>query len=374
MRKWMIVAMTVGVAACRGPAEAPATDKPPEVGVVTLAAQDVTLKAELAGRTVAYRSAEVRPQVSGIVLQRHFVEGSQVKAGQLLYQIDPASYQAALQQAEATLASARAALANLRSRAQRYAELAKIDGISRQDGEEADAEYRKGLAAERAGTAAVAAARVELARTRVLAPISGRIGRSSVSEGALVTAGQSAALATIQQLDPIYVDVTQSSQELLRLKRRQADGELAPSGTRALLRLEDGSPYAQAGRLRFAELNVDRLSGAVTLRAEFPNPDGLLLPGMYVRVELEQGVQRNAVLAPQQGVSHDEQGRATALVLLADKRVEQRVLTTQGTQGAYWLVTAGLGAGDRLIVDGLQRARPGETATPVALPAKQGRG
>ncbi|MEO9456310.1 efflux RND transporter periplasmic adaptor subunit [Chromobacterium phragmitis] len=212
-----------------------------------------------------------------------------------------------------------------------------------------------------------------VSRTRVLAPISGRIGRSAVSEGALVTSGQSATLATIQQLDPMYVDIVQSSQDLLAFKRRQADGELEPAGAAARLKLEDGAPYRHPGKLRFTELNVDRVSGAVTLRAEFPNPEGLLLPGMYVRAELEQGVRRQAVLAPQQGVARDDKGRATALVLGAGDKVEQRVLTTEGTHGAYWLVTTGLKAGDRLIVDGLQRARPGEAATPVALPAQAGR-
>ncbi|QRO34203.1 efflux RND transporter periplasmic adaptor subunit [Chromobacterium violaceum] len=373
MRILTVVAMAASLAGCGAAERTPEAGKPPEVGVVRLEAKDVAIRAELAGRTVAYRSAEVRPQVNGIVLKRHFTEGSLVKAGDLLYQIDPAGYQAALRQAEATLASARAALGSLKGRAERYAELAKIDGVSRQEREEADADYRKGLAAVKAGEAAVAAARVDLSRTRVLAPISGRIGRSAVSEGALVTSGQSAALATIQQLDPMYVDIVQSSQDLLAFKRRQADGELEPAGAAARLKLEDGAPYRHPGKLRFAELNVDRVSGAVTLRAEFPNPEGLLLPGMYVRAELEQGVRRQAVLAPQQGVARDDKGRATALVLGAGDKVEQRLLTTEGTHGAYWLVTAGLKAGDRLIVDGLQRARPGEAAKPVALPAYAGR-
>ncbi|WP_051319167.1 efflux RND transporter periplasmic adaptor subunit [Chitinimonas koreensis] len=354
------------LAGCNAEPEQPPPELAPKVGVVTLQAQDAVLRSELSGRTSAYRVSEVRPQVSGIVRRRLFEEGAAVRAGQVLYQIEPASYQAAHEQAEAALANAQASLASLRSKSERYAELLKIKAVSQQAYDEAQAAYQQGLAAIKAGQATLKTARVELDRTRIVAPIGGRIGRSGVSEGALVTAGQGDALATVQQLDPIFVDIVQSSQELVRLKRRLAAGGLSPAGARVALKLEDGSAYEHPGVLKFAEVGVDPASGAVTLRAQFPNPDGLLMPGMYVRAEVEQGIERGAILVPQQGVSHNVRGEPTARVVNAANRVEERVLRAEGTSGNRWIVTAGLKPGERLIVDGLQRAIPGQPVEPVA--------
>jgi len=318
------------------------------VGVVTLQPQPYTLTSELPGRTSAYRVAEVRPQVNGILQKRLFEEGSEVKAGQQLYQIDAAVYQASYKSAEASLASAR-------SLAERYRELVGDQAVSRQA-------YDEARAAQLAAEAALERASIDLRYTKVLAPIAGRIGRSAVTEGALVSNGQATALATIQQLDPIYVDVTQSATELLRLRRELADGQLEQAGdnaARVRLTLEDGSAYAHEGRLEFSEVSVDESTGSVTLRAVFPNPEHLLLPGMYVQAELVAGVNRQAILAPQQGVTRNPRGDATALVVNASNVVEARVLQASRTAGNYWLVTSGLVAGDRLITEGLQFVKPG---------------
>jgi len=326
-----------------GPQARPA----PQVGVVTLEAQPFTLTTELPGRTAAYRVAEVRPQVDGIVQKRLFKEGSEVKAGQQLYQIDPAIYQATLKSAEASVLSSR-------SLAERYKVLVADQAVSRQ-------QYDEARAAQLQAEAALEKARIDVRYTKVLAPISGRIGRSAVTEGALVNNGQSQALAQIQQLDPIYVDVTQSASELLRLRRELASGQLEQIGGAAKvnLTLADGSTYAHAGRLEFSEVSVDQGTGSVVLRAVFPNPEQLLLPGMFVQAQLQTGGKAAAILAPQQGVARNAKGEATAMVVNAENKVEPRVLKAERTAGSFWLVSEGLQPGDRLITEGLQFIQPG---------------
>ncbi|HLV19171.1 MAG TPA: efflux RND transporter periplasmic adaptor subunit [Pseudomonas sp.] len=344
-------AIATMLAACKDQAPAQgagATPPAPLVGIVTLEAQPYALTTELPGRTTAYRSAEVRPQVNGIIQKRLFEEGSEVKAGQQLYQIDASVYEATLKSAEATLASTRAL-------AQRYAELVKDNAVSQQAHDEARAAYLQ-------AQANLEQARINLRYTKVLAPIDGRIGRSLVSEGALVNNGQAQPLATIQQLDPIYVDVTQSSTELLRMRKALAEGRLQKAGENAAkvsLKLEDGSTYPHEGKLEFSEVSVDASTGSVTVRALFPNPDKLLLPGMFVKAELVSGVMENAILAPQQGISRDPRGRPLAMVVNEEGKVEARLVTTERADGNRWLVTAGLKAGDRLITEGLQYIQPG---------------
>ncbi|WP_179526753.1 efflux RND transporter periplasmic adaptor subunit [Ectopseudomonas composti] len=335
---------------------APQTQQTPQVGVVTLEAKPFTLTSEVPGRTSAYRIAEVRPQVNGIIQKRLFTEGSEVKAGQQLYQIDPATYEATLKSAQATQLSAK-------SLADRYKLLVADKAVSQQA-------YDEARAAALQADAALEQARIDLRYTKVMAPISGRIGRSAVTEGALVSNGQTNAMATIQQLDPIYVDVTQSSKELLRLRRDLADGRLqkaSESAAKVALKLEDGSQYAHEGTLEFSEVAVDESTGSVTLRAVFPNPDHLLLPGMFVHAELLSGVRQNAILAPQQGVTRNQRGEPTAMVVGADNKVELRVLKADRTAGSAWLVEDGLKEGDRLITEGLQFVQPG--AEVKAVPA-----
>ena len=327
---------------------APPAPQTPEVGVVTLKAQPYTLTTELPGRTTAFRVAEVRPQVDGIILKRLFKEGADVKAGQQLYQIDPAMYEATANSAKATLQSAK-------SMSDRYKQLVSEQAVSRQ-------EYDTALANTQEAQSALQTAQINLRYTRVLAPISGRIGRSTVTEGALVTSGQTTEMATIQQLDPIYVDVTQSSAEMLKLRGDLASGRLEKAGDNAAtvkLTLEDGSEYAQEGRLEFSEVSVDQATGSVTLRAVFPNPDHVLLPGMFVHAQLPAGVSSKAILAPQQGVTRDLKGKPTALVVNKDNKVEQRELVANRTAGAYWLIEKGLAEGDRVITEGLQFVKPG---------------
>lgn len=338
---------------------------PPEVGVVVVKPQRVTLTSDLPGRTVPFFIAEVRPQVGGIIQKRLFTEGSDVKAGQVLYQIDPATYQAAYASAKAALARAEATLGTVRLKAQRYQELVKIKAVSQQDNDDAQATLKQAEADVAATKAAVETARINLAYTRVTAPISGRIGRSSVTGGALVTASQPAALATIQQLGSMYVDVTQSSAELLRLKQNLANGLLKNGGAaqaRVKLLLEDGSAYPLPGTLKFSEVTVDQSTGSVTLRAVFPNPKQTLLPGMFVRAVMEEGINEQAILVPQRGVTRNPKGEALAIVVGAGEKAEQRPIKVVRTVGDSWLVSDGLKAGDRVIVEGLQRARPG---TPV---------
>lgn len=338
----------------------------PQVGVVTLAAQAVPVVTELPGRTSPYAIAEVRPQVTGIVLERRFAEGGEVKAGQPLYRIDAATYEAALASARASQAKAEANLASTRAKAQRYAELVAIKAVSQQDNDDSQAALKQAEAELQAAKAAVETARIDLDYTRVASPIGGRIGKSGVTQGALVTANQATALATVQQLDPIYVDVTQSSAELLRLRRELGQGA-QKAGVKVTLRLEDGSVYPLAGKLQFSDVTVDPGTGSVTLRALFPNPERVLLPGMYVHAQIAEGVREQAILAPQQGVTRNAKGEAVALVVGADGKIEQRAVTAERTVGDRWLVTSGLRAGDRLVVEGLQKVRAGAAVTPVEV-------
>ena len=367
----VILAGYLVVAGCgkQNAAGAKAPMGPPEVGIVTIQPQRVALTTELAGRTSAHLVAEVRPQVSGIVKKRLFTEGSDVKAGDVLYQIDPASYQAAYNSAKAALARAEANLNPIRLKAGRYAELVKINAVSQQDYDDASASLKQAEADVAAAKAALETAGINLAYTKVTAPISGRIGRSSVTDGALVTANQPAALATIQDLNSIYVDVTQSSAELLKLRQSMASGLLKSSGAaqaRVKLLLEDGSAYPLTGRLKFSEVTVDQSTGSITLRAIFPNPKHVLLPGMFVRAILEEGINEHAILVPQRGVTRNQAGNAVVMVVGGDEKVEPRIIKVARTVGDNWLVGEGLKAGDRVILEGLQRARPG---TPVkAMP------
>jgi membrane fusion protein, multidrug efflux system len=349
---WLAAWVAMLMAGC-GHQAPPPTPPPPKVSVVVLKAEPVPITTELPGRINAFRTADVRPQVNGIILKRLFVEGSEVKAGQQLYLIDPAPYKAAYDSAVAALASA-AALA------ERYKPLVEANAVSKQD-------YDNAVASHLQAQAAVETARINLVYTRVLSPITGRISRSFITEGALATANQATALATVQQLDPVYVDVTQPSTTLVRLKREAAAGMLkqtAAGKTQVSIRLEDGSDYGHAGTLEFSEVTVDQGTGSVTLRALMPNPDRLLLPGMFVREQIEEGVRQDTVLAPQQGVSHDQKGDPTALVVGADNTVELRPLQTDRAMGDQWVVTSGLKPGDRLIVEGVQLAKPGAKVQP----------
>lgn len=364
----VVICFGLALSGCEQDGSAESALPAPDVGTVLVEARSVTLTTELPGRTSAYQVSEVRPQVGGIIQKRLFVEGAEVKAGQALYQIDPAIYQATYDSARANLAKAEASLISMRNKASRYEELVAIKAVSQQDNDDSQAALKQAQADVAAARAAVETARINLDYTRVAAPISGRIGRSSVTPGALVTAGQSAALATVQQLDTIYVDVTQSSAELLRLKRDLSSGQLKAAGANQAsvkLILEDGSLYPEAGKLQFSDVTVDQSTGSITLRAIFPNPRRDLLPGMYVRAVLEEGGEDGAILAPQQGVSRDTKGNPTALVVGTDNKVELRMLKTRRTVGDQWLVSEGLKAGDRLIVDGLQKIGPGMLVNPV---------
>lgn len=358
-----ILAVSLSLAGCSKPKPAAPPPGPPEVGIIVVKPEKASLTTELSGRTVPHLTAEVRPQVSGIIKKRLFTEGSDVKAGQVLYQIDPATYQAAFASARASEARVEASLVSVRLTEGRYRDLVKIKAVSQQDFDNASAALKQVEADLAFAKAAVETARINLAYTRVTAPISGRIGRSTVTEGALVTANQPAALATVQQLDSMYVDVTQSTAELLKLKQNLANGIMKKSASAQVkLLLEDGSKYPLAGTLKFSEVTVDQSTGSVTLRAVFPNPNQTLLPGMFVRAILEEGVDENAILIPQRGVTRNPKGDALVMVVGAEEKVEPRTIKVVRTVGESWLVSDGLKAGDRVILEGLQKARPG---TPV---------
>jgi membrane fusion protein (multidrug efflux system) len=334
----------------------------PEVAVVTVRTERVILTTELPGRTSAYLVAEIRPQVNGIVQELLFNEGSDVKAGSVLYQIDPAPYQAAYNNAVAALAKSEASLPPVRLKAERFGQLIAQKAISQQDFDNASAALRQAEADIEYSKATVESARINLAHTRVIAPITGRIGKSNVTIGALVTAHQASPLAVIQQLDPIYVDAAQSSATLLRLKRNIASGLLkgnGPNHTRVKLLLEDGIPYSQEGILKFSEVTVDSSTGSFILRMVFPNPKQILLPGMYVRAIVQEGEVDRAILVPQQGVSRDPKGNPVALIVDGEGKVRQRMITVDRAIGDKWLITDGLKPGDRLIVEGMQKVRPG---------------
>lgn len=348
--------------ACQNKKPEPPKGGPPEVGVVRVGTQDAPLELELPGRLSASQVAEIRPQVSGIVLKRLFTEGGFVRAGQPLYQLDAASLEAERARSAAALQKAEATLTVARSKAARDAELLKADAISRQAADDSAGALRQAEADVAVARAALDAARVQLERARIVAPISGRTEVSTVTAGALVTANQTQALTTVQQLDPMQVDIVQSSAELLSL-RRQLEGGTGSKQIRLLL--EDGSVHPQPGTLQVSGVTVDRGTGAVTLRATVPNPQGTLLPGMVVRAKLLAGVDSGAILVPQQGVSRSPTGDATALVVGEGNKVERRRLVLERAVGNQWLVTSGLKVGDQLIVEGLQRARPNQPVKPV---------
>ena len=344
----------------------------PEVAIVTVNPERVVLTTELPGRVSAYFVAEIRPQVNGIVQERLFNEGSDVNAGSVLYQIDPAPYQAAYKNALAALARSEANLPPVRLKAERFKELIGRNAISQQDFDNADAALRQAEAEVESSKAAVESARINLAYTRITAPISGRIGKSNVTVGALAIAYQGSAFATIQQLDPIYVDATQSSANLLQLKRSMEAGRIkgnGPNRTRVKLLLEDGTPYPQEGTLKFSEVTVDPTTGSFILRMVFPNPKHILLPGMYVRAILQEGEVDRAILVPQQAISRDPKGNPVALIVEGDGKVGQRMLALDRAIGDKWLVSEGLNPGDRLIVEGSQRIRPGGSVKVVPFDA-----
>lgn len=359
----LAVATALILSACSGQGENTAPQAaPPAVTIITVVAESVPAVIELPGRTAPYQVSEVRPQVSGIIQKRVFEEGSNVKAGQLLYQIDPAIYQAEYDSAKANLARAEATVGSEKLKAERYAELVKIEAVSKQANDEAAAALKQALAEVAAAKAALEKARIDLEYTRVVAPISGRIGRSAVTPGALVTANQAEALATVHQLDPIYVDVIQSSAELLQLQRKLEQGKLQRAGDNSIsvqLVLEDGSIYEEEGTLAFSEVAVDPSTGSITLRAVFPNDKGLLLPGMYVRARMTQGVANDAILVPHAAVSFDPRGNAVVMVVNAENTVESRIVKTAQSVKDKWVIIDGLNPGERVIVEGLQVARPG---------------
>nr|WP_130300797.1 MULTISPECIES: efflux RND transporter periplasmic adaptor subunit [unclassified Duganella] len=367
----MISALAVLAGCSKSTTEAPHKQQVAEVGVFKVAPEALQITTELPGRTAAYQVAEVRPQVSGLIQKRLFVEGADVKAGVPLYQIDAATYQAAYNSAKAALAKAKANLVAAAPKVARYKDLVAIEGVSRQDYDDAVAAHEQAKADVEAAVAALEQTKINLDYTHVDAPISGRISRSAVTPGALVTANQTTALTTVQQLDPIYVDVTQSSEDMLRLKREIESGGLKKNGGQAKvsLLLSDGTKYALEGKLQFSDVTVDPGTGNVTLRALFPNPKHDLLPGMFVRAVIESGVNEHAIAVPQQGVTRNPKGEATALVLNKEGKVEQRTLVTTGTLGAKWLVKSGLNEGDLLIVEGVQKVKPGAPAN-AAAPAK----
>jgi membrane fusion protein (multidrug efflux system) len=368
----LAVTLAIWTVACSKAPVSQAANGPIDVGVVTVQPQRVTLVTTLPGRTSAYLVAEVRPQVNGIIERRAFVEGSDVTEGSLLYQIDAAPYQAALDQTNAALAMAEANVPAIWSRAERLKELAAAHAVGQQDYDDAASALAKAEASVAASKAAVESARINLAYTPVKSPISGRIGRSSVTVGALVTAYQPIPLAVVQQLDPIYVDVTQATADILRLTRRIESGDLQQGSrlqTRVRLLLEDGTPYPNEGTLQFRDVSVDQTTGSVILRMVFPNPRRTLLPGMFVRAVVEEGVNEQAILAPQQGVTRDPKGNPQALVVNAAGKVELRALDVDRAIGTDWLVTKGLAPGDRLIVDGLDKVRPGVSVHAVPFTA-----
>jgi len=372
-RKNVVFMMLLGglvFAGCGGQQDSPPPPVP-EVAVITVRSHEVVLTSELPGRTSAFRVAEIRPQVSGLIQRRLFTEGSDVKAGQVLYQIDPAPFQAALDNAGAALGRVEANLPAVRSREERFRELLAVKAVSRQDYDDAEAALKQTEADVAYWKAMLEEARINLAYTRITAPISGRIGRSSVTEGALVTAYQPVALATIQQMDPMYVDVPQSTAELLRLKHRLEAGSLHQNGSgqrKVSLVLEDGTVYPVEGILQFREVTVDQTTGTVTLRVVFPNPEGVLLPGMFVRALVREGINEAAILVPQEAVSRDPKGNPLALIVNSQDKVEQRQIKLDRAIGNRWLVASGLAPGERIIVEGIQKVRPGSPVKTVTAP------
>ena len=357
-------AFAAGSALCLAVSVAACAKKPPPappaavLGYVVVRSESVTLTTELPGRTAAYATADVRPQVNGVIRARTFTEGADVRAGQVLFEIDPAPYRAQLGQAQAQLANAQALVVTQKLKSDRYADLVKINAVSRQDADDARAAYGQAVANVALAQAQLRTAAINLGYTRVTSPISGRIGRATVTQGGLATSGQAQALATVQQLDPVYVDFVQSSDELLKLKREIAGGKLEGAGPQAVdvhLILSDGSQYPAVGRLRFSEAQVDQTTGSVTLRAVFPNPNRTLLPGMYVRARVAQAVDAQGVLAPQAAVARNEKGEAVVTVVGPGDKPTPRTVKTGPAIGDKWLITDGLKPGDKLITEGLAK-------------------
>jgi membrane fusion protein (multidrug efflux system) len=370
VRLALSLSLGLGLEGCSKPKPPPAD--PPGVSVITIKLQAVNLESDLPGRTSPFQVSDVRPQVNGIIQARLFEEGANVRAGQMLYQIDPSPYRATYDQAVAQLAYARAALVTAKLKAERYDDMVKINAVSHQDADDARAVADQDSANVQQEIAAVESARINLAYTRVTAPIGGRIGASSFTQGALVTNGQTSALTTIQKLDPIYVDVAQTAEQLLLLKDAMAKSPAqrgsAPSAA-VHLQLGDGKEYPLLGRLKFTDVTVDQNTGSVTLRVLFPNPDAVLLPGMYVRAQVIEGVDEKGILAPQEAVTRDEKGRPTAMVVDDQGRAQARILVVAEAVGNQWRVTDGLNPGDRLIVVGGDNAKPGALVKVNATPA-----
>lgn len=368
MLRIALLSLPLALGACSRAGEAPPAPPTPQVTVVTVHAQSVPLTIELPGRTSANLVAQVRARVDGIVLRQEFKEGTAVKAGQRLYQIDPAPYNASLNSAQAALQKAQANLVSMTAQVERYKMLVGGNAVSKQDFDNAVASQGQAAADVASGKAAVETARINLGYTTVASPITGRAGISQVTPGAYVQASQATLMTTVQQIDPINVDLTQSSVEGLRLRRDYASGKLklnGPGQAKVTLLVEDGTQYSRPGSLQFTDITVDQTTGSVTVRALFPNPDSVLLPGMFVRAKVEEGVRENAFLVPQVGVTHDAQGKATARVVGPDNKVALRTLELAGTQGDQWIVEGGLENGDRVIVAGVQRAQPGATVQAV---------
>lgn len=359
-----VLALALALSAC---AKKPAKPPPriPEVGFVVMKPETVPLPIELAGRTSAYETSEVRPQVTGVIRARKFVEGSLVRQGQVLYEIDPSLYRAAVAQAAANVKSAEATAASTAVKAQRYKPLADMEAVSKQDYTDAQASANQAAASVAQTRAVLETARINLRFTTVPAPIAGRIGRSLATTGALVTSGQTASLASIQRLDPIFVDIQQSSADLVSLRRTLAAGGATSSSSAVKLTLEDGSEYGLTGKVAFSEPVVDPNTGTVTLRATFPNPSGLLLPGMYVRAHLSQATAQNAILVPQQGVARDPKGSATVYLVGPDNKAMLKTVKAERTVGDKWLITEGLTPGDKVITEGLDKVKPNQPVRPV---------
>ncbi|MEP4890922.1 MAG: efflux RND transporter periplasmic adaptor subunit [Aliiglaciecola sp.] len=363
----LVAVLTLLISACQQESAPTQTVSVPAVSYVAVTTGEHKIDTKMQGRVVASSIAEVRPQVGGIVQKRLFNEGNTVEQGELLYQIDPATYQAAYNEAKASLNSAKAALETAKLKDERYANLLKFEGVSQQDADDAHATYLEAKANIEKYEAALATAAINLEFTKVTAPISGHIGISNVTQGALVTALQTDELATIRKLDPIYVDMTKSSKEMLKLRQMLGSNGITQGSTEVSLTLEDGSEYDHKGRLKMQEVSVDSSTGTVTLRAEFPNPNGLLLPGMFVRTQVNEAVNENAILVPQQGIFHSASGEAYAYVIGEDNVVEKRVVETVNAVDNKWLISSGLSENDKLLVEGAGKIRPGSEVKPILV-------
>ncbi|MGO2132708.1 MAG: efflux RND transporter periplasmic adaptor subunit [Halomonas sp.] len=362
----MLAALVLTLAACTQESPTAPEEAPPvEVVAYTIKSSQVPVSSELTGRVVAAVTAEIRPQAGGIVRKRLFTEGSEVEAGQALYEIDPTSSQTSVKDAEATLSSAKVALATARAKAVRYRELVAIEAVSQESAEEAESAYKQAVSAVDSAEANLEDARLSLSYANVTSPINGRIGRSSVSEGALVTANQTTALTTVQQLDPVYLDATQSATEFLRIRQQFEQGKINLENGRPVVRLikDDGSLYDQIGKLELNDAIVNETTGTVTVRSQFPNPNSELIPGMYGRIRLEGAVMQNALVVPQVAISRDVKGNALAYVINDNNTIEERTLTTGQTLGDQWIVESGLKAGERVVVEGLQKIRVGSVVS-----------